>query len=310
MTSFARSRAHPRAGARVLAISEWDQAIAVARRDPVSYVLALVHMEAGFESGYSTGEVWGYPESGPLSAVCWAGANIVPIIPEPDFSQSERSDVLGSFSQLALRMGRRCSSIVGPSSDVLALWELLDGSWKQPREIRPRQYSMAITQPPRVAPDPRVRYARSADFDGVFPASVHMFHEEVGISPLSFGSAYYAARVQELIEQRRTLISTKPATNYGTPDAPDAPATAGRVLFKSDFGAVASSVAQVQGVWIDPEFRGRGLSVAAVAATVVHGLRDVAPTVSLYVNDYNSRAVAAYRHVGFEDVGMSATVRF
>jgi len=37
---------------------------------------------------------------------------------------------------------------------------------------------------------------------------------------------------------------------------------------------------------------------------------DVAPTVSLYVNDYNTRAIAAYHRVGFRQVGTFATVLF
>jgi predicted GNAT family acetyltransferase len=36
----------------------------------------------------------------------------------------------------------------------------------------------------------------------------------------------------------------------------------------------------------------------------------LAPTVSLYVNDFNAPAIAAYDAVGFERVGMFATVMF
>ena len=36
----------------------------------------------------------------------------------------------------------------------------------------------------------------------------------------------------------------------------------------------------------------------------------MAPVVSLYVNDYNEAAMAAYRRVGFRPVGTYATVLF
>ncbi|WP_258933656.1 hypothetical protein [Nesterenkonia pannonica] len=39
------------------------------------------------------------------------------------------------------------------------------------------------------------------------------------------------------------------------------------------------------------------------------GLR-LAPTVSLYVNDYNAPALSTYRRVGFDQVGTYATVLF
>jgi predicted GNAT family acetyltransferase len=75
-------------------------------------------------------------------------------------------------------------------------------------------------------------------------------------------------------------------------------------------GAVAGGVAQVQGVWVEPAFRGRGWSESGMAAVVAATRASVAPVVSLYVNAYNERAVAAYRRVGFEQVGTFATVLF
>jgi len=59
--------------------------------------------------------------------------------------------------------------------------------------------------------------------------------------------------------------------------------------------------------WGSPE------SVAAFrryAAVVADALRRVAPTVSLYVNDYNASALRVYRRCGFRTVGMFATVLF
>jgi hypothetical protein len=47
-----------------------------------------------------------------------------------------------------------------------------------------------------------------------------------------------------------------------------------------------------------------------MAAVVEYARRDVAPIVSLYVNDYNVAARAAYRRVGFREVGTFATVLF
>jgi predicted GNAT family acetyltransferase len=45
-------------------------------------------------------------------------------------------------------------------------------------------------------------------------------------------------------------------------------------------------------------------------AAVVEHARRLAPVVSLYVNDYNYKARASYRRVGFEQVGTFATVLF
>src|SRR5262249_59113202 len=72
----------------------------------------------------------------------------------------------------------------------------------------------------------------------------------------------------------------------------------GRVIFKAEIGSVTPHACQVQGVWVRPELRGRGLAEAGMAALVNDALNRVAPVVSLYVNDYNRPARAAYRRGG------------
>ncbi len=47
-----------------------------------------------------------------------------------------------------------------------------------------------------------------------------------------------------------------------------------------------------------------------MAAVVQYVRSHVAPSVSLYVNDYNLRAVRTYERVGFRTVGAFATVLF
>jgi hypothetical protein len=47
-----------------------------------------------------------------------------------------------------------------------------------------------------------------------------------------------------------------------------------------------------------------------MAAVVVAALRDIAPVVSLYVNDFNQPARSTYTRVGFERVGTFMSVLF
>jgi predicted GNAT family acetyltransferase len=81
----------------------------------------------------------------------------------------------------------------------------------------------------------------------------------------------------------------------------------GDVVFKAEVGSQSPAVGQIQGVWVHPERRGQGLGAAgtaALASAVVAGGR----VASLYVNDFNTVARAAYARVGFSEVGMFATV--
>ena len=81
-------------------------------------------------------------------------------------------------------------------------------------------------------------------------------------------------------------------------------------MFKAEVGAATRSVCQVQGVWVDPALRGRGLSLGGTAAVVDRARAEVAPTVSLYVNDFNVAARRSYARVGFSEVGRFTSVLF
>jgi predicted GNAT family acetyltransferase len=136
---------------------------------------------------------------------------------------------------------------------------------------------------------------RTDELDTLLPAAVAMFTEEIGVSPLRIdGGAGYRARLSELVRAGRALAWIED----------------GRVVFKAEIGAVSRAVCQVQGVWVAPEHRGRGIGAAGTAAVVEYARSTLAPVVSLYVNDYNAAALAAYRRVGLREVGQFSSVLF
>jgi len=273
---------------RVLTPADLPEALEVLRRDPVPNVFVAARVQgAGLDTWRLGGEMWGWPSAGRLESMCYAGANLVPV--------GATADSARAFAERARRQGRRCSSIVGPADAVGAMWEILEPAWGPARDVRKRQPLMATSGPPAVDPDALVRRVRPDELDTLLPASIAMFTEEVGVSPLaSDGGGMYRQRVAELIEGGRAFARIED----------------GRVVFKAEVGAVTAQACQVQGVWVDPALRGRGLSVGGMAAVVEQAQRDLAPVVSLYVNDYNTAAAAAYRHVGFRDVGTFMSVLF
>jgi predicted GNAT family acetyltransferase len=62
-------------------------------------------------------------------------------------------------------------------------------------------------------------------------------------------------------------------------------------------------------VWVRPQFRGRGIGRAALAVVLRHALT-LAPTVSLYVNDFNTPARRMYDRLGLRQVATLSTVLF
>lgn len=122
-----------------------------------------------------------------------------------------------------------------------------------------------------------------------------MFIEEVGYDPTSYGPAY-AQRVHSLVRDGQTFV--RMGSRQGSPF----------VEFKADIGALGGGVAQIQGVWVHPDVRGRGLAGPAMLAVAQYVTQMIAPTVSLYVNDYNYAAIRSYDKAGFDVVGEFATV--
>ncbi|MGN6333971.1 MAG: GNAT family N-acetyltransferase [Motilibacteraceae bacterium] len=273
---------------RVCGPADLPEVLALLDRDPVTNVFVASRVRAGgLEPWRLGGELWAHVVEGEIAALCYAGANLVPVEAGPE--------AVRAFAERARRQGRGCSSLVGPADQVLPLWELLAPAWGPAREVRAAQPLMVCDGPPAVAPDPAVRLVRPEELDLLLPASVAMFTEEVGVSPVGAdGGTLYRARVGELVQSRRAFARFEH----------------GRVVFKAEVGAVTPHACQVQGVWVAPECRGQGLAAPGMAAVVELARASLAPVVSLYVNDYNAPARAAYRRAGFREVGTFASVLF
>ncbi|MDP9466033.1 MAG: GNAT family N-acetyltransferase [Actinomycetota bacterium] len=273
---------------RLLERRDLDEVLDLLDRDPVADVFVASRIRgSGLAESRLGAQVWGYGERGRLESLCYSGANLVPVQAGPE--------AVRAFAERARRQGRRCSSLVGESGAVQHLWSLLTPSWGRARAVREAQPLMSLDGPPAVAPDPAVRQVRRDEVETLLPACIAMFTEEIGVSPLAGdGGALYRARVTELVTQGRAYARIED----------------GQVLFKAEVGAATPSVCQIQGVWVHPSLRGRGLSVGGTAAVAALARAQVAPVVSLYVNDFNHAARRAYERVGFSQVGTFTSVLF
>lgn len=252
-----------------------------------------------------------------------------------------------ALAQLLLQVGSRLDSMFGESVFVMPLWmrmqklceqtrggkspllqmlqpSLGDGCDHRARVLseRPNQpllylppekdlarfYAVELPELPAHLPAPLkpgespmvgepagyARLATSADLGELLPAAAAMFTEEVGFDPIARYGEGYAARLRTLIAGQRCAIVTD---------------VNGRVIFKADAGIVNLDAAQVQGVWLHPDYRGYGLAKPFFAAAA-QILQRRYPHLSLYVNDYNARALAMYRGTGWEQIGQFSTIIF
>jgi predicted GNAT family acetyltransferase len=277
-----------RHGVRPLGSADLEPFLALARRDPVTNVFAIYRARTtSLEPRWLGGEVWGRFDGGELVAACHVGANLVPVEADEDDARA--------FAERAMTRMRSVSTIVGPHHAVRTFWNTVAGSWGRPRDIRWQQPHLEISGPPLVAADPGVRRTDREDMSVLYPACVAMYTEEVGVSPEVGGkSDLYRARVTQLMSRGWSFARFED----------------GRLLFKAEVACATPDAAQIQGVWVPPDRRGEGLAVAGMAAVVELVRETIAPTVSLYVNEWNEPARRAYERVGFRETTRFSTVMF
>ena len=251
--------------------------------DPIgSCMVAARVADHGIDAHSIGGELW--TRRGPEESLCFAGANLIPL-------RGALAD-LNAFADEAMSGTRRCSSLVGRADLVIPMWERLESAWGPARDVRDHQPLMALTRHPSCEIDPEVRQVRPDELDAYLVAAVDMFIGEVGVDPrVGDGGRGYRRRVASLIAAGRAWARFE----------------RGEVVFKAEVGSQSPGVSQIQGVWVHPEWRGLGLGTTGTAtvAAVIVGSGRIA---SLYVNNFNVVARAAYARVGFADVGTFATV--
>lgn len=269
--------------ARSAGRADRDHVLAVLDLDPVESVAVGSWLaREGVDRGLRSGRIWLHRDS-----LCYSGANLLPVNLDETSARA--------FAERAMLEGRRCSSIVGRLPATAELWRALEPRWGPARAVRHRQLVMTSDAGPAIAHDPRVRRAVATDLDEFYDASVRMYVEEIGSSPIAHdGGVAYRHRVLQLIRERMAYVVTD----------------GGQIVFKAELGAVTARCAQLQGVWVHPDLRGKGIGTAATAG-VVRLARDAGVrTVSLAVNDFNTAAVRAYHRCGFRVTGAQMVVLF
>ena len=221
---------------------------------------------------------------GTVRGVIYYGAQLVVAADEPA--------ALDAFAVEARKYpGLR--SFVGPKRAVDGLWTRVRTWHRAPTIVRERQPLYALWPQALTAPEGApVRRARADEAPLVAEHSAHMILGELGYDPRAQRGSFLAG-VRRAIELGLWWV-------WIDDDG---------LRFQCNVGAQTPVTAQVQGVWTPPALRGRGYATRGLAA-VAQQLLTTSPTVSLYVNDFNTAAIAVYERLGFARVGELSTYLF
>ena len=184
-------------------------------------------------------------------------------------------------------------SFVGPKRAVDGLWNRVKTWHHAPGLVRERQPLYALwPQGLAAIEDVPVRLARSDETELVAEHSARMIVGELGYDPRAQRSTFVAG-VRHAIELGCWWVWI----------------VDNELRFQCNVGARTPLTAQIQGVWTPAALRGRGYATRALTATARRLLAGN-PTLSLYVNDFNTDAIALYDRIGFTRVGELATYLF
>ena len=270
---------------RLLAEDDFRGALEFLQRDPLINVYLISRLlEERLLAGAQIAVV---RYNGAIVLVTSLATNIV-LAEDPSISREITQSALSLIAERILARMLPVRAIISPAHLVEHLWNNLRSRLDPPTVVRLNQPVYALRKRVDYPDLGKARYATMRDLEQLVPACAAMHKEEVGIDPLERDAAGYRERIRELIEKRRSVVRI----------------AEGRIASKCEYSAVTSDAVQLMGVWTHPQMRRRGLSLELLREVCGHlGRRD--KTVTLFVNDFNTPAIALYESLGFRRIGLN-----
>jgi hypothetical protein len=186
------------------------------------------------------------------------------------------------WAQQAKGRGVQLTTVLGPTSVVEGVLDRL--AIPSTAAILAQRVYVLTELSPQLPAERGLRRAQPVDTDILFEASLRMHQEEVG-RPVP---AENCSKLRRSIESK--IAGGQVWCLYDD--------FAGRLIFKAAVGAAAEPVAQLEGVWVPPDMRRRGIGRRCVSEICKRLLRRHR-CVSLYVGLDNTPARDLYARLGF-----------
>lgn len=137
----------------------------------------------------------------------------------------------------------------------------------------------------RAEPEPLLRQATLDQLDEVARLASAMSFEEIQMDPLRDHPIGYRRLVEQRIRMGRYWVLVED----------------GEIKFQVHLNSLTPAAGQITGVYTPPAYRGQGYAKRGMGAFCREAL-ELAPTLCLFVNDFNAAALRLYEGLGFAPV--------
>lgn len=274
--------------ANVEALSDKDRAEVLTflslRPAHTVFVAGLI-LDNNLVSPLNRGEFYGYRnQRGELEGVALIGQkNVIEAHSEASFK-----------SLLKLAMERPELQLVRAEEKRMRyLLKQLEQTGRTPRVVCRELLLEQTSLPEGIEPIEGLRNATLDDLQDVLAINASMIFEESGTNPLKRDLRGVSERTARRIEQGRIWLLVKD----------------GRVIFKADVISITPEASFLEGVYVHPEERGRGLGSRCMTELGRILLKQAA-AIALVVNQENRRALALYNKINYKLRSPYLTVYF
>lgn len=221
------------------------------------------------------------------SAGCIEG---VALIGHATLIEAHSNSALEVFARLA-QDNPRVHLIRGEQAMIEHFWNYYSKVVGPPRRVCREQLLEQRHSVPPSEPINNLRLTTLAELDLVLAVNAEMIVEESGINPFQTDPVGFRQRTARRIEQGRIWMWIEQ----------------GRMIFKTDVMSETPEVIYLEGVYVNPEERGKGYGLRCLAQ-LSHQLLQRTKSVCLLVNEHNQAAINFYRKAGYSLQGCYDTV--
>jgi len=244
------------------------------------YLLALTVRDA---LAQARDEFWGVRRDGEIVGLLHLGAQSGAVLPVAQ----DRAAAVALAERVYARRAflPRRFQVIGRAEPVQEIVRRLERDGVRPRLQRDQLY-MSVERG-RLLPFqrlPELRQAKPIDYEMAFRTGAMLRVEELDEDPRVVDPIAYAKRVEEECRDGYTFL-------WNAGDA---------LRFRASVSARTPDAAQISGVYVPPEHRGRGYAKRGMSELCARLLEE-SRSVCLFVNDFNVPALAVYRRLGFVD---------